>query len=60
MIATSVTMSIHILYTLTHTDSTDQVPSSNQVRLEHFEMRTNDAYITTGVDIATTENVMYI
>ena len=59
MITTSVAMSTYILYTLTHTDSTDQVPPSNQVRLEHFEMKTNDAYITTGVDIATTENEAY-
>ena len=43
--------------TLTHTDSTDEVPSS---RLEQFEMRTNDAYMTTGVDTATTENVTYM
>ena len=51
---------LDILYTLMHTDSTDQVPPSNQVRLEQFEMKTNDAYMTTGVDIATTENVTYM
>ena len=64
MIATSCPVNdihcIHILYTLTHTDSTDQVPPSSQVRPEQFEMKTNDAYITTGVDIATTENVTYM
>ena len=43
--------------TFTHIDSTDQVPSSNQVRLEHFEMKANDAYTTSSVDVPTTENV---
>ena len=46
--------------TFTHTDSTDQVPSSNQVRLEHFEMKANDAYATSSVDVPTTENVAYM
>ena len=46
--------------TFTHTDSTDQVPSSKQVRLEHFEMKANDAYATSSVDVPTTENVAYM
>ena len=43
--------------TFTHIDSTDQVPSSNQVRLEHFDMKANDAYATSSADVPTTENV---
>ena len=37
-----------------------EVESSNQVRLEHFEMKANDAYATSLVNVPTTENVAYM
>ena len=32
----------------------------DEVKLEHFEMNTNDAYATNAAEIATTENVAYM
>ena len=47
-------------YTLSHTGSTELNPSPpNEVKLEHFEMNTNDAYGTNSIEIATTGNVAY-
>ena len=34
--------------------------ASNKDKLEHFEMNTNDAYITNSAEIATTGNVAYM
>ena len=44
---------------LIHTNTTElNVP--DEVKLEHFEMNTNDAYGTNTAEIATTENVAYM
>ena len=44
-----------------HTGSTELNASvPDEVKLGHFEMNTNDAYVTNTVKIATTENVAYM
>ena len=48
-------------YTLSHTGSTELHTSApNEVKLEHFEMNTNDAYATNTAEITTTENIAYM
>ena len=43
-----------------HTGSTELSASvPDEVKLEHFEMNTNDAYVTNTAKTATTENVAY-
>ena len=44
-------------YTLSHTGSTELNTSApNEVKIEHFEMNTNDAYATNTAEIVTTSN----
>ena len=53
----------HTLHTLTHwlIDSTEPNTSApHNIALEHFEMNTNDAYVTNTAEIATTGNVAYM
>ena len=44
---------------VTHTLYAYTELNASEVKLEHFEMNTNDAYVTNTVKIATTENVAY-
>ena len=46
-------------YTLSHAGPTNTSPP-NEVKLEHFEMNTNDAYATNTAEIAITGNVAYM
>ena len=48
-----------VTYILSSTGST-KLNASDEVKLEHFEMNTNDAYATNTAEIATTENVAYV
>ena len=57
----------HTHHTFSYTDSTElSKPDADEVRLEHFEMNTNDAYTacdaysTNTAKITTTENVAYM
>ena len=45
----------YILSNSCSTELNTSVP--DEVKLEHFEMNTNDAYATNAAEIATTENV---
>ena len=47
-----------VTYILSSAGSTE-LNASDEVKLEHFEMNTNDAYGTTA-EIATTGNVAYV
>ena len=49
------------LHSLSHTGSTELNTSPpNEVKFEHFEMNTSDAYGTNTAEIATTGNVAYM
>ena len=48
-------------YTLSHTGSTELNTSPlSEVKIEHFEMNTNDAYGTNTAEITTTGNIAYM
>ena len=50
-----------VTYILSNAGSTElnaSVPDED--KLEHFEMNTNDAYVTNTAEITTTENVAYM
>ena len=52
---------LYTVYTLSHTGSTKLHTSApNEVKIEHFEMNTNDAYGTNTAEIATIGNVAYM
>ena len=48
-----------VTYILSNAGSTE-LNASDEVKLEHFEMNTNDAYDTNTAEITTAENAAYM
>ena len=59
IISLSLTYSHNCACNLSHAGSTG-ISAPNEVKIEHFEMNTNDAYATNTAEITTTENVAYM
>ena len=57
----SIIISLSATYILSNACSTELNTSvPDEVKLDHFEMNTNDAYATNTAEIATTGNVAYM